>query len=217
LASDFLQCAEETGLIVPIGDWILRTALADAAQWPGDVRLSVNLSPHQLARDDLAHTIETALAASGQAGGRLELEITETALLKHHAPGQATLKRLRDQGVRIAMDDFGTGYASLSHLRSFPFDRLKIAQSFIAGMTESPEGGAIVTAILQLAASLDIATTAEGVETREQLAQLAAAGCAEAQGLLFSAPQPASEIPRLLATWQPPTPQAFVSRDRATG
>ncbi|MFL5284385.1 MAG: putative bifunctional diguanylate cyclase/phosphodiesterase [Rhodopila sp.] len=213
LPSDFMQCAEETGLIGPIGDWVLRTALAHATQWPSDVRLSVNLSPLQLAHDDLADTVEAALAATGQAGSRLELEITETALLEHHAPGQATLRRLRDLGVRIAMDDSGTGYASLSHLRSFPFDRLKIDQSFVARMTESPEGRAVVTAILQLATSLGIATTAEGVETRRQLEQLAASGCTEAQGFLFSAPQPAGEIPRLLAGWHIVAAPAFARQE----
>jgi diguanylate cyclase (GGDEF)-like protein len=209
LPSDFLQCAEETGLIVPIGEWVLRTALAHAAQWPEGVRVSVNLSPHQLARDDLADTVEAALKASGQAGARLELEITEPALLQHYGPCQVTLKRLRDIGVRIAMDDFGTGYASLSHLRSFSFDRLKIDQSFIACMMESPEGGTIVAAILRLAAGLDIATTAEGVETWQQLEQLAAGGCTEAQGFLFSAPQPVGEVLRLLADWQAAPPHVF--------
>jgi EAL domain-containing protein (putative c-di-GMP-specific phosphodiesterase class I) len=179
----------------------VRTALAEAASWPKDVRVSVNLSPYQLARDTLAATVEAALAETGQSGDRLELEITETALLQNYAAAEATLTRLRSLGVSIAMDDFGTGYASLSHLRSFPFDRLKIDQSFIFAMLESPEGAAIVTAILQLAAGLHIATTAEGVETRAQLDRLAAEGCDEAQGYLFSRPQPACEVPRLLRAW----------------
>jgi diguanylate cyclase (GGDEF)-like protein len=209
MPSDFIRCAEETGLIVPMGDLVLRTALAQAAEWPDEIRVSVNLSPYQLARADLADTIEAMLAASGQAAGRLELEITETALLEQYASGQATLRRLRDLGVQIAMDDFGTGYASLSHLRSFPFDRLKIDHSFVSQMTESVQGDAIVTAILQLAASLAIACTAEGVETHEQLEQLAAAGCAEAQGFLFSRARPASEIAAFLAAWQPSRVRAF--------
>ena len=201
LPGDFMQCAEDTGLIVPIGAWVLRTALGEAAHWPAGVRVAVNLSPRQLAHDDLADMVEAALAASGQTGARLELEITEIALLRQHAAALATLKRLRALGVRITMDDFGTGYSSLSHLRSFPFDRIKIDQSFVGGMTESPEGGAIVRAILQLATDLNIATTAEGVETRAQFEQLAANGCHEAQGFLFSPPQPAGEVFRLLAGW----------------
>lgn len=201
MPGDFIRCAEETGLIVPIGCWVVRTALQEAAHWPPGIRVAVNLSPHQLARDDMADTIEAALAETGQSGDRLELEITENALLQYYESSQAILKRLRGLGVRISMDDFGTGYASLSHLRSFPFDCIKVDQSFVAGMTESPQGGAIVHAILQLAASLGIATTAEGVETQAQFDQLAAYGCRDAQGFLFSAPQPASEVPRLLSDW----------------
>jgi diguanylate cyclase len=203
LPGDFLQCAEETGLIIPIGAWVLRTALAEAARWPAELRVAVNLSSYQLVRDDLVGTIEAALAASGQTGSRLELEVTENALLRQHAAGQETLKRIRALGVRIAMDDFGTGYSSLSHLRSFPYDRIKIDQSFVAGMTESHQGGVIVRAILQLAAGLDIATTAEGVETPAQLELLAANGCREAQGFLFSPPRPAAEVLRMLSDWRP--------------
>jgi diguanylate cyclase (GGDEF)-like protein len=201
MPGDFIRCAEETGLIVPIGTWVLHAALRHAAAWPDGVRVSVNLSPHQLARDDLVETVEAALAASGQSGARLELEITENALMEQYLAGHAALKRLQALGVRIAMDDFGTGYASLSHLRSFPFDRIKVDQSFVAAMTGSIQGNAIVRAILQLAATLDIATIAEGVETPAQLEQLHAIGCDEAQGFLFSSAQPASAVPRLLSGW----------------
>ena len=202
LPGDFMQCAEETGLIVPIGDWSLRTALREAAHWPDGVRVSVNLSPRQMMQEDLASTIEMALAEFGLAGERLELEITEYALVHHYVATQAALKRLKALGVQISMDDFGTGYASLSHLRSFQFDRIKIDQSFIAGVTEiSAEGAAAVRAILQLAANLNIAVTAEGVETEAQLEQLAAGGCGEAQGYRFSPPRPASEVSRLLPGW----------------
>jgi diguanylate cyclase (GGDEF)-like protein len=201
LPGDFISCAEETGLIVPLGAWILRTALKQAAQWPAGVRVAVNLSPYQMARDDLADMIEAALAETGQTGARLELEITENALLEHYTVAQQTLKRLGEIGVQIAMDDFGTGYSSLSHLRIFQFHRIKIDQSFIGGMTESPRGGAIVRGILQLATSLAIAITAEGVETQRQLDQLAADGCDEAQGYLFSAPQPADRVPGMLGRW----------------
>ncbi len=201
LPGAFIRCAEETGLIAAIGARVLTTALHEASRWPEGIRLAVNLSPYQLARDDLAETVEAALVAAGQPGSRLELEITETALIEHHAAGHQTLSRLRKSGVHISMDDFGTGYASLSHLRSFPFDRLKIDRSFVAAMTDSPEGAAIVRAILQLAATLDIATTAEGVETAAQLALLAADGCDEAQGFLFSAARPASEVIGFLTGW----------------
>ncbi|MDB5399315.1 MAG: hypothetical protein JWQ55_1333 [Rhodopila sp.] len=203
MPGDFLRCAEETGLIVPIGTWALRTALRQSADWPADVRVAVNLSPHQLARDDFVETVEAALTAAGQSGGRLELEITENALMEQYVAGQTALRRLRALGVRISMDDFGTGYASLSHLRSFPFDRIKVDQSFIAGMTDSPQGSAIVRAILQLASTLNIATVAEGVETQAQFEQLAAIGCDEVQGFLFSSAQPAAAVPRLLAGWTP--------------
>jgi diguanylate cyclase (GGDEF)-like protein len=203
MPGDFLRCAEETGLIVPIGTWALRTALRQSADWPADVRVAVNLSPHQLARDDFVETVEAALTAAGQSGGRLELEITENALMEQYVAGQTALRRLRALGVRISMDDFGTGYASLSHLRSFPFDRIKVDQSFIAGMTDSPQGSAIVRAVLQLASTLNIATVAEGVETQAQFEQLAAIGCDEVQGFLFSSAQPAAAVPRLLAGWTP--------------
>ncbi|HEX3991637.1 MAG TPA: EAL domain-containing protein, partial [Acetobacteraceae bacterium] len=196
---DFMQCAEDTGLIVPVGAWALRTALCEAAHWPPGVRVAVNLSPRQLADDGLADMIEASLAASGQTGARLELEITEIALVERHAAALATLKRLQACGVLITMDNYGTGYASLSHLRSFPFDRIKIDQSFVGGMTDSPESTAIMRTILRLATDLGIATTAEGVETRAQLELLAANGCTEAQGYLFSPPQPAGEVSRLLA------------------
>jgi diguanylate cyclase (GGDEF)-like protein len=208
LPGDFIQCAEETGLIVPIGAWVLHTALREAAQWPPGVRVAVNLSPHQLAHECLVETIEAAVAASGQTGVRLELEIAESALLHRHGAARATLRHLRTLDVLISMDNFGTGYASLSHMRDFPFDRVKIDQSIVGAMVETPEGGAIVRAILQFAASLKIATTAEGVETRAQLEQLAAFGCDEAQGYLFSPPRPARDVSRLLTGWPPMVPGA---------
>lgn len=218
LPGDFMQCAEETGLIVPIGAWVLRTALTEAARWPPGVRVAVNLSPRQMAHDGLAEMIEAALVAARQAGSRLELEITESALLHHRTLAQATLKRLRADGAVITMDNFGTGYASLSQLRSFPFDRIKIDQSFVEGMMDSQEGGAIVRAILQLAANLNIATTAEGVETPAQLERLADEGCDEAQGYLFSAPLPAGEVFRVLSARSLAIPpDAAPSRDLVLG
>ncbi len=215
MPGDFIRCAEETGLIVPIGAWVLRTALLRAAAWPPGVRVAVNISPRQMARDDLMDTIQQALAESGQTGERLELEITENALLDHYAAAQTALKRLKAIGVRIAMDDFGTGFTSLSHLRSFPFDRIKIDQSFIGAMTESPRGAAVVHAILGLARSLGIATAAEGVETWAQFEELAASGCDEAQGFLFSTPRPADEITELLIGWSPIRPAAAEADEEA--
>jgi EAL domain-containing protein (putative c-di-GMP-specific phosphodiesterase class I) len=167
----------------------------------------VNLSPRQMAHDGLGDMIDAAFVASGQTGTRLELEITEIALVHQNAAALATLKRLQLLGVSITMDNYGTGYASLSQLRSFPFDRIKIDQSFVGGMMDSPENRVIVRTILRLASELDIATTAEGVETRAQLELLAANGCTEAQGYLFSSPQPAAEIHRLLAGWPTAMPQ----------
>ncbi len=203
MPSDFIRCAEETGLIVPIGAWVLRTALRQAAAWPVGVRVAVNISPRQMAHDDLMETIEAALLESDQSGERLELEITENALLDYYAAAQKALKELKELGVRIAMDDFGTGFTSLSHLRDFPFDRIKIDRSFIREMTVSDQGAAVVRAVLGLAASLGIETAAEGVETRAQFEALAAYGCDEAQGFLFSAPRSANEITELLIGWSP--------------
>jgi diguanylate cyclase len=201
MPGDFIRCAEETGLIVPIGVWVLHTALQVAADWPDDVRVAVNLSPHQLIRGDLVNTVEAALAATAQPGTRLELEITENTLMEQDGAGHTALKRLRAMGVRISMDNFGSGYASLSHLRGFPFDRIKVDRSFIASMTDSAQAGAIVRAVLELAATLNITSIAEGVEAPAQLAELAAFGCKEVQGILLSPPQPADAIPGLLADW----------------
>jgi EAL domain-containing protein (putative c-di-GMP-specific phosphodiesterase class I) len=180
---------------------VLHTALSEAAHWPPGVRVAVNLSPRQMAHDGLAPMIEASLAASGQSGARLELEITEIALVRQNAAALTALHRLQALGVLITMDNYGIGYASLSHLRSFPFDRIKIDQSFVGGMMNSPENAAVVRAILRLATDLRIATTAEGVESRAQLELLASNGCTEAQGYLFSPPQPAGEVCRLLAGW----------------
>ena len=182
---------------------VLRTALRQAAAWPVGVRVAVNISPRQMAHDDLMETIQAALLESDQSGERLELEITENALLEYYAAAQKALKELKELGVRIAMDDFGTGFTSLSHLRDFPFDRIKIDRSFIREMTVSDQGGAVVRAVLGLAASLGIETAAEGVETRAQFEALAAYGCDEAQGFLFSAPRSADEITELLIGWSP--------------
>ncbi|HEY0421085.1 MAG TPA: EAL domain-containing protein [Acetobacteraceae bacterium] len=194
----FVPLAEEIGLILPIGDWVLRTACTIAAGWPEPVRVAVNLSSAHFLRPGLLELVESALAESGLHASRLELEITESVLLQDSDDTLAVLHGLRARGARISMDDFGTGYSSLSYLRSFPFDKIKIDKSFIKGLPGSGESRAIVSAIIGMGRSLGIATTAEGVETRAQLQHLVADGCTEVQGFYFSPPRPAGDVPRLL-------------------
>jgi diguanylate cyclase (GGDEF)-like protein/PAS domain S-box-containing protein len=200
---DFISVAEETGLIVPIGDWVLRQACTDAATWPRDLKVAVNLSPIQFKNKGLLLSVVSALAASGLSAKRLELEITEFVLLQDSDATLATLHELRGLGVRISMDDFGTGYSSLNYLRKFPFDKIKIDQSFIADMSDQNDSLVIVRAVIAMGNALGIATTAEGVETREQFRQLKLEGCTEVQGYLFSPPKPAVEIKGLLASINP--------------
>jgi diguanylate cyclase (GGDEF)-like protein/PAS domain S-box-containing protein len=195
----FIPLAEETGLIVPIGNWVLRKACADAAGWSQDVGVAVNLSPAQFKNRNLVPSIAAALAESGLAAHRLELEITESVLLQDSEATLATLHKLRDFGIRISMDDFGTGYSSLSYLRSFPFDKIKIDQSFVHELASRGDSMAIVRAVTGLGKSLGISTTAEGVETSEQLALLRMEGCTEVQGYLFSPPRPAAEVEKMLS------------------
>jgi diguanylate cyclase (GGDEF)-like protein len=197
---EFVPLAEETGLIVPIGEWVLRQACAEAAAWPDDLKVAVNLSPVQFKKSNLPQMVFAALASSGLRAARLELEITESVVLEESKTNLATLHRLRALGVAIAMDDFGTGYSSLSYLRAFPFDKIKIDRSFISELGESGDCKAIVRAITNLGLSLSIPTTAEGVETEEQLELLRKEGCTEMQGFLFSRPVPASEIAKLLSS-----------------
>ncbi|MGA9867704.1 MAG: GGDEF domain-containing phosphodiesterase, partial [Acetobacteraceae bacterium] len=198
---DFVPLAEEIGLIVPLGEWVLRRACREAASWPAQVKVAVNVSPAQFRSLRLVETVTDALAASGLAASRLELEITESVLLQNNDAVLAILHRLRGLGVRISMDDFGTGYSSLSYLRSFPFDKIKIDQSFIRELATQPDSQAIVRAITALGSSLGMKTTAEGVETEDQLARLRAEGCTEVQGFLFSRPMPASEVAGMLERW----------------
>jgi len=200
---EFIPLAEETGLIVPLGDWVLRQACSDAARWPADITIAVNLSPAQCKSRNLVQTVVNALASSGLAAHRLELEITELVLLEEADGAFAVLRQLREFGIRIAMDDFGTGYSSLSYLRSFPFDKIKIDQSFIRDLSAKEESVAIIRAVVGLSSSLGITTTAEGVETAEQRARLTAEGCNEAQGFLFSPPRPAREIERIIRELSP--------------
>ncbi|MBX9588453.1 MAG: PAS-domain containing protein [Hyphomonadaceae bacterium] len=194
----FIGLAEEIGFIVPLGEWVVRQACATAARWPEHIRISVNLSPVQFKNPGLVQVVLNALAASGLAADRLELEITESALLEDSDATLATLYRLRELGVRIAMDDFGTGYSSLAYLQSFPFDRIKIDRSFIKDIADGVGSLNIVRAMTALAKGLGMETTAEGVETTEQMDTVRSEGCTEMQGYLFSRPRPVSELDDLL-------------------
>jgi diguanylate cyclase (GGDEF)-like protein len=195
---DFIPLAEEIGLINALGEWVLREACREAAGWPEHVRLAVNLSPAQFRDKHLVATVVSALAASGLAAERLELEITESVLLQDSVGNMSILHDLKALGVRISMDDFGTGYSSLSYLRSFPFDKIKIDQTFVRDILDDADALAIIKAVLDLGASLGITTTAEGVETVEQLDELRRQGCGEIQGYFISRPKPASEIAAML-------------------
>jgi diguanylate cyclase (GGDEF)-like protein len=195
--AEFIPIAEATGLIVPLGEWVIRQACNDAARWPHHVTVSVNLSPAQFKSRNLMATVVGALAASGLPAKRLELEITEMVLLQDNEGAFVVLHRLRDLGIRIAMDDFGTGYSSLGYLRSFPFDKIKIDQSFIHDLPAKEDSIAIIRAVVGLSSSMGITTTAEGVATPEQLARLESEGCDEVQGFLFSPPRPVAELRRL--------------------
>jgi predicted signal transduction protein with EAL and GGDEF domain len=186
--ADFIPLAEETGLIPAIGQWVLRTACAEAATWPAQMSVAVNLSPIQFRDTRLADTIKSVLADTGLDPHRLELEITEGVLIADEDRTLATLVELRRCGVRIAMDDFGTGYSSLSYLRRFPFDKIKIDQSFIRQVPENEESAAIVRAIITLGNCLGMTTTVEGVETAEQLAFTSSEGCDHVQGFHLSRP-----------------------------
>lgn len=192
--ADFIPLAEEIGLIVPLGEWVIRQACADASVWPDNVKVAVNVSPVQFKNGNLVSVVMSALAGSGIKPERLEVEITESVLLLDSDDTLNTLHQLRSLGVRIAMDDFGTGYSSLSYLRSFPFDKIKIDGSFIKDLGDSEDATAIVRAVAGLGASLGITTTAECVETEEQMNRVAAEGYGEIQGYLFSPPRPASEV-----------------------
>ena len=195
--AEFIPIAEETGLIIPLGEWVIRKACQETAKWPIDIKVAVNLSPAQLKSRNLTDVVVDALAASGMSADRLQLEITETVLMQNTFNTLATLQKLRALGVQIALDDFGTGYSSLSYLRSFPFDKIKIDRSFISDLSNGAEPLAIVHAIAGLAKSLNMISTAEGVETKQQLETLQAVGCVEMQGYLFSRARPAVEIVRM--------------------
>jgi diguanylate cyclase (GGDEF)-like protein/PAS domain S-box-containing protein len=192
---EFIPIAEESGLIVPLGEWVLRQACTDAAKWPAEIKVAVNLSPAQINDRGLSRVIISALAASGLSPRRLELEITEEVLLQDDDKTLAVLQQLRALGVKIVMDDFGTGYSSLNYLRRFPLDKIKIDRAFIGDLARGNDVSmAIVRAVVQLATVLDVGTTAEGIETDEQLELVRLAGCTEMQGYLFSCPKPFEEL-----------------------
>lgn len=190
----FISCAEETGIIVPLGEWVIRKAIEEASQWKDDVTVAINLSPAQMKNPSLVATVISALAASQLDPSRLEIEIVESVLMDETEHNIRTLHALRELGVKIALDDFGTGYSSLSYLRAFPFDKIKIDQRFVRDIDSAPENRAIVKAVISLARDLGMRVTAEGVENEQQAAILASLGCTEVQGFLYSRPIPAAEI-----------------------
>jgi diguanylate cyclase (GGDEF)-like protein len=199
---DFIPVAEETGMIVAIGEWALHTACFEAENWPTDITVAVNLSPVQFKKGDLVGTVQAALAASGLRPDRLELEITESVFMRDTVDTLTALHQLRAMGIGVALDDFGTGYSSLSYLRSFPFSKIKIDQSFVRDLMTNKESMSIVRAVAGLGKSLGIKTIAEGVETLEQLDRLRNKGCDEVQGYFFSPPRPGSEVPGLIEKLQ---------------
>jgi diguanylate cyclase (GGDEF)-like protein len=202
--ADFIPLAEEIGFIVPMGEWVIRQACATAARWPDDLHVAVNISAIQFRSPGLMQVIVSALAASGLAPTRLEVEITESVLLHNKEATLAVLHQLRALGIRIAMDDFGTGYSSLTYLQSFPFDKIKIDRSFVKNITENSSSLNIVRAVAALANGMGMTATAEGVETAEQLHSIASEGCTEMQGFLFSRPLPAAEIERQFLSGRAP-------------
>jgi EAL domain-containing protein (putative c-di-GMP-specific phosphodiesterase class I) len=196
--ADFIPVAEQSGLIDELGDCVLRQACAEAAAWPDQIKLAVNVSPVQFRSGALTLRIISALVASGLSATRLELEITEAVLIADDEAALTTLHELRSLGVDIALDDFGTGYSSLSYLRRFPFDKIKIDRSFVCGLTEDGGSLSIVRAVLAMASEHKMATTAEGVETEEQRSILRELNCGQMQGFLFSAPVAGEGIRELL-------------------
>jgi diguanylate cyclase (GGDEF)-like protein len=200
---EFISVAEEIGLIVPLGEWVLRKACADAALWPSDVKVAVNLSPIQMANANLVPMVVNALAASGLPAKRLELEITESVMMQNTEVTLAALYRLHELGVKISMDDFGTGYSALSYLRQFPFDKLKIDRSFIMDLSKDDDALAIVRAVTSMAMSLGMITTAEGVETAEQLERVRLVGCNEVQGFFISRPLQIENLSRVIEQFTP--------------
>ncbi|KPF99455.1 diguanylate cyclase [Rhodopseudomonas sp. AAP120] len=211
---EFIPLAEETGMISLIGEWVLRTACRDAAAWPDDITVAVNVSAVQFANRALSTTVLSALADSGLDPRRLELEITESVMLDARGTALGVLQRLRATGVRVSLDDFGTGYSSLGYLRSFPFDKIKIDQSFVRGTSEDPGNRAIVRAIASLGQNLGMATVAEGVETTEHMERISTAGCTHVQGYLISRPLPPEQVIAFLAVSKTAPPTSVSDRSK---
>jgi diguanylate cyclase (GGDEF)-like protein len=197
----FIPIAEDSGLILPLGTWALVEACRQAAQWPDDLKVAVNLSPVQFSAPNLCDTIKSILAETGLAPHRLELEITERLFMEESEKILSILHQMKQIGVRISMDDFGTGYSSLSYLRSFPFDKIKVDRTFVSDLAGGTEHLVIVQAVVTIARALGMTTTAEGVETVGQQEFLTALGCDEAQGYLFGAPVPIEQVAKLIADW----------------
>jgi EAL domain-containing protein (putative c-di-GMP-specific phosphodiesterase class I) len=196
--STFIPLAEDSGLIVPIGEWVLREACREAATWPKPLQVAVNLSPVQFQHGDLVGLVRSVLLETGLAPGRLELEITENVLIGDFTSAVAILRRLKLLGVRIAMDDFGTGYSSLSYLQSFPFDRIKIDKTFISNLDHNPQSVAIIRAVIGLGRGLELPVVAEGVETKSQLEFLTREACDEVQGYFVGRPLPIEDYADLV-------------------
>jgi EAL domain-containing protein (putative c-di-GMP-specific phosphodiesterase class I) len=213
---EFIPIAEETGIITSIGEWVLRTACLQAASWPGEPSISVNVSAIQFNSPNFVATVMSALGKSGLNPRRLELEITESVMLNGSGPAFAMLQSLRAFGVRVALDDFGTGYSSLGYLRSFPFDTIKIDQSFVRGQSNAAVGQAIVRAVASLGQSLGMATVAEGVETDEQMARVVSDGCTDVQGYLISRPLPPEQIDDFLRLRGPSLARCRAASHRST-
>jgi predicted signal transduction protein with EAL and GGDEF domain len=191
--SDFIPLAEESGLIVEMGEWILREACREAASWPKPLQIAVNLSPAQFMHGDLVGLVHSILLETGLAPGRLELEITEGVLIEDFDRGLALLRRLKALGVRVSMDDFGSGYSSLSYLQAFPFDKIKIDRAFVINLGRNPQSAAIVRAVIDLGHGMQMSIVAEGVETLDQLGFLSREGCDAVQGYLIGKPFPISQ------------------------
>jgi diguanylate cyclase (GGDEF)-like protein/PAS domain S-box-containing protein len=206
--STFVPLAEESGLIIPLGEWILRAACREAASWPRPLRIAINLSPVQFRHGDLPRLVHQILLETGLSPSRLELEITEGVLIDNFTRAVAVLRRLKGMGVRIAMDDFGTGYSSLSYLQSFPFDKIKIDQAFVANLGHSQQATTIIRAVMALGRGLNLPVVAEGVETEDQRRFLAAERCSEIQGYLVGRPKPIAEYAHVTGRAQAAPPRS---------
>ena len=200
----FIPLAEESGHILGLGEWILRTACREAASWPRPLRIAINLSPVQFQQGDLPRLVHQILLETGLSPSRLELEITEGVLIGDFARAVSILRRLKGLGVRIAMDDFGTGYSSLSYLQSFPFDKIKIGEAFVANLSHSQQASTIIRAVIALGRGLNLPVVAEGVETEEQLRFLASENCNEIQGYFVGRPKPIEDYAEVVGRVQSP-------------